>query len=78
MANKNPISELIKQTRKIEENNQTNIECTSNISSLVNSDSYNQVIDKELEAKLNKLNRQINDINRLTADLLKDLSKRYN
>lgn len=78
MANKNPISELIKQTRKIEENNQTNIECTSNISSLVNSDSYNQVIDKELEAKLKKLNRQINDINRLTADLLKDLSKRYN
>lgn len=78
MAKKNTISEIINQTRKIEENNNTNIEYTSNISSLVNSDNYNQVIDKELETKLNKLNRQINDINKLTSELLSDLSRRHN
>lgn len=78
MANKNPISQLINQTRKIEENNQINIEYSSTISSLVKCANYNQIIDKKLESKLKKLNSQINDINKLTSDLLNDLSKRYN
>lgn len=78
MVNKNPISQLINHTRKIEETNQTNIEYSSTISSLVNSDSCNQVIDKELETKLKKLNSKISDINKLTSELLNDLSKRHN
>ena len=50
MANKNPISQLINQTRKIEENNQINIEYSSTISSLVKCANYNQIIDKKLES----------------------------
>ena len=78
MANKNTISEIINATRKIEENNHNNIEYTSNISSLINGNGLEQVIDKELEDKLNDLNRQIKDIHKLTSKLLDDLSMRHN
>ncbi len=78
MTSKNTISEIINATRKIEKNNHNNIEYTSNISSLINGNDLEQVVDKELEDRLKNLNRQINDINKLTADLLNDLSMRHN
>ena len=78
MANKNTISEIINQTRKIEENNSINMGYTVNISSLINSNALNPSIDKELENKLNNLNKQIHDINKLTSELLNELSKRHN
>ncbi|NLY45923.1 MAG: hypothetical protein GX053_08070 [Tissierella sp.] len=78
MANKNTISEIMNETRKIEENNHTNIEYTSNISSLINSNNLSQTLDKDLEDKLNILNKQVNDINKLTSELLTELSKRHN
>lgn len=78
MANKNTISEIINETRKIEYNNHTNIEYTSNISSLIDSNNLRQTLDKELENKINLLNRQISDINKLTSEVLNDLSKRHN
>jgi polyhydroxyalkanoate synthesis regulator phasin len=78
MANKNTISEIINQTRKIEKNNHTNIEYTSNISSLINSNSFEKTVDKELEKKIYNLKKQIKDINKLTSELLDDLSMRHN
>lgn len=78
MANKNTMSEIINQTRKIEENNHNNIRYTSIISSLINSKGIDKIIDKELEDKFYNLNKQIKDINKLTAELLNDLSMRHN
>ncbi|MDR7869221.1 MAG: hypothetical protein RIN55_00060 [Tissierellaceae bacterium] len=78
MANKNTISEIINQTRKIEENNHTNIEYTSNISSLISTNSLDKIVDKELEEKIHNLNKQIKDINKLTSELLDELSMRHN
>lgn len=78
MANKNTISEIINSTRKIEENNHINIEYTSNISSLISSNAIEQIVDKELEEKIYNLNRQVKDINKLTSELLNDLSMRHN
>ena len=78
MANKNTISEIMEQTRKIEKNNHISIGYTSNISSLLDSNNLEQIVDKELEDKLINLDRQIKDINKLTSDLLNDLSKRHN
>lgn len=78
MANKNTISEIMEQTRKIEKNNYISIGYTSSISSLLDSNNLEQIVDKELEDKLINLDRQIKDINKLTSDLLNDLSKRHN
>lgn len=78
MANKNTIYEIINATRKIENNNHTNIEYTSNISALINSNDIRQTLDRDLEDKINLLKRQINDINKLTSELLKDLSRKHN
>lgn len=78
MSNKNIISEIINHTRKIEENNHTNTEYTANISSLINYNNLNKSIDKDLEDKLNRLNKQVKNINTLTSELLNELSKRCN
>lgn len=78
MANKNTLSEIINETRKIEENNHISMEYTSNISSLINSNDIIQTLDKNLEDKLNTLNKQVKDINKLTSELLTELSKRHN
>ena len=78
MTHKNTISEIINETRKIENNNHTNIQCFSNIGSLINSNDLSQTLDKNLEDKIDLLNKQMNDINHLTSELLNDLSKRHN
>lgn len=76
MENKNTMEQIIAQARKIEENNNTNMGYTTSINSLLNSNAVTE--DAQLGEKINKLNRQIKDINDLTNDLLNDLSKRHN
>lgn len=78
MKNKNAMAELIKQTRKIEENNFLNMEHTTSISILLNSNDLTQSKDKKITDKVEKLNRQIEDINKLTSDLLNDLTSKHN
>ena len=76
MENKNTMEQIIAQARKIEENNNTNMGYTTSINSLLNSNAVTE--DAQLGEKINKLNRQIKDINDLTNDLLNYLSKRHN
>lgn len=78
MENQNSISEIINQTRKIEENNLFNMEYTNSISMMLNSNDLARPKDKELAHKLNQLNRQMEDVNKLTSELLNDLARRHN
>jgi hypothetical protein len=45
---------------------------------LINSNDLAQPKDKGLSDKFRKLNRQLEDINKLTSDLLDDLTRRHN
>lgn len=78
MENQNSIKEIINQTKKIEENNLFNMEYTNSISMMMNSNDLARPKDKELANKLNLLNRQMEDINKLTSELLADLARRHN
>jgi len=78
MESKNTMEQIITQAKKIEENNNTNMEYTSSIDNLFNSSNSGAPEDTQIAKKLNKLNKQIKDINSLTNDLLNDLNKRHN
>lgn len=78
MENKRAMEEIINQAKKIEENNFSNMEYTTSINMLLNSNDLAQPKDYELAKKFNKLNNRIEDINKLTSDLLNDLSSRHN
>ncbi len=78
MENRKAIEEIISQAKKIEENNFSNMEYTTSINMLLNSNDLAQPKDYELTKKLNKINQRIEDINKLTSDLLDDLSSRHN
>ncbi len=78
MENKRAIEEIINQAKRIEENNFSNMEYTTSINMLLNSNDLAKPKDVELSRKLHKLNKRIEDINKLTSDLLDDLSSRHN
>lgn len=78
MENKNAIEEIINQTKQIEENNNNNMEYTTSIGMLLSSNDLGRTKDRDLSDKFNKLNKQIEDINSLTQELLGDLNKRHN
>ena len=78
MENKRAMEEIINQARRIEENNFSNMEYTTSISMLLNSHDLGRTKDFELAKKFNKLNNRIEDINKLTSDLLNDLNSRHN
>lgn len=78
MENPRAIGEIINQAKQIEENNFSNMEHFTSISMLLNSSDLGKSKDKELSDKFNKLNQQMEDINKQTSDLLDDLSSRHN
>ena len=78
MENKKAMEEIINQAKRIEENNFSNLEHTTSINMLLNSNDLAHPKDYELAKKFNKLNNRIEDINKLTSDLLNDLNSRYN
>lgn len=78
MENKNAMSEIINQAKKIEENNFSTMEYTTSISMLLNSNDLAQPKDPELSRKFHKLNKRIEDVNKLTSDLLNDLGSKHN
>ena len=78
MENKRAMEEIINQARRIEENNFSNMEYTTSISMLLNSNDLGRTKDFELAKKFNKLNNRIEDINKLTSDLLNDLNSSHN
>lgn len=78
MENPNSISEIINQAKEIEKNNFSNMEHFASISMLLSSNNLGRSKDRELSDKFNKLNEQMDDINKQTSDLLNDLSMRHN
>lgn len=78
MENKKAIEEIINQARAIEENNVNNMEHTNSITMLLASNDLGSSKDKNLSQKFNQLNKQIEDINTLTQELLNDLNMRHN
>ena len=78
MENPKIIDEILNQAKKIEENNLSNMEHLTSISMMLNSNDLGRPKDKELAAKFEELNREIEDINKRTAELLKDLAFRHN
>lgn len=78
MENKNAMSEIIKQAKKIEENNFNNMEFATSMTMLINSNDLAQPKDRDLADKVNRLNRHIEDINKLTDELLQNLISKHN
>lgn len=78
MKNENTISEMINQAKQIEENNLNNMEYTTSMSMMVSSNDLGKSKDKELSQKIKELDKNIENINELTSDLLNDLRNRHN
>lgn len=78
MENKNAMNEIINQAKSIEENNYNNMEYSNSMNLLLSSNDLGRSKDKKLSDKVDKLNKQIEDINTLTQDLLNDLNMRHN
>ncbi|MDR7856671.1 hypothetical protein [Tissierella sp.] len=78
MENPRAIAEILNQAKKIEDNNFSNMEHFTSISMLLNANDLGRTKDRELSDKFNKLNKQMEDINKLTSDLLNDLATRHN
>ncbi len=78
MENPRALAEILNQAKKIEENNFSNMEHFTSISMLLNANDLGNTKDKELSKKFDKLNKQMEDINKLTSDLLNDLASRHN
>lgn len=78
MENQRVMAEIIREAKKIEENNLSNMSHFDSIDMLLSSNDLGNAKDKELSKKFNKLNKQMEDINKLTSDLLNDLAIRHN
>lgn len=78
MENKKSIEEIISQMKKLEENNFSSIEYTNSLNMLINSNDLARPKDEDLAKKVQKLNNSYEDINKLTAELLKDLVSKNN
>jgi len=78
VENQRVMSEIIREAKKIEENNLSNMSHFDSIDMLLSSNDLGNTKDKELSKKFNKLTKQMEDINKLTSDLLNDLAIRHN
>ncbi len=78
MENPRAIAEIINQAKQIEDNNFSNMEHFTSISMLLGANDLGNTKDKDLSRKFDQLNKQMEDINKLTSDLLNDLATRHN
>lgn len=78
MENPRSIGEILSQTRKIEENNWENTEHLNSINMMLVSNDLAMVKDEDLSKKFRQLHDKIEDVNKLTEELLSDLSSRHN
>ena len=78
MKNSKAIGEILDQTKRIDENNWNTSQYLNSINMLLTSNDLGKTKDDGLSKRFEELNSKIEDINRLTSDLLNDLSKRYN
>lgn len=78
MENPRTIGEILKQTKKIEENNWNNSQHLNSINMMLVSNDLSMVKDENLSGKFKELNNKMKDVNKLTEELLRDLSSRHN
>ncbi|MBZ2175863.1 hypothetical protein K8M07_11510 [Schnuerera sp. xch1] len=78
MKNQNSMEKLLNQTKKIDENNWNNAQYLNSINMLLTSNDLGTTKDDGLSKKFEELNNRVEDINKLTSDLLEDLSRRHN
>ncbi len=78
MESPRSIGEILSQTRKIEENNWENTEHLNSINIMLVSNDLAMVKDENLSKKFRQLHDKIEDVNKLTEELLSDLSSRHN
>jgi len=78
MENPRAISEILNQTKKIDENNWNTSQYLNSINMLLISNDLGKIKDDGLSKKFEELNSKMEDINKLTSDLLEDLSRRHN
>ncbi|NMB26785.1 MAG: hypothetical protein GX987_01880 [Tissierellia bacterium] len=78
MQNPSTIGEIIKQTKKVEENNWNSTQYLNSINMLLTSNDLGKVKDENLSKKFTQLNNKMENINKLTEDLLSLLSSKYN
>lgn len=78
MENPRTIGEILAQTKIIEENNWTNTQYLNSINMLLSSNDLGRAKDEKLVEKFNQLHKKIEDINKLTEDLLSHLSSKHN
>ena len=78
MENPRTIGEIIKQTKQIEENNWHSTQYLNSINMLLTSNDLGTIKDDNLSKKFNQLNNKMEDINKLTEELLSHLSSKHN
>lgn len=78
MENPRSISEMISQTKRIEENNSNNMEHLTSMEILLTSNDYARSKDESLSKTFYKLQEKVEDINTLTKKLLSDLEDKTN
>ena len=78
MENPRTVSEIIKQTKKVEENNWNSTQYLNSISMLLTSNDLGKIKDENLSKKFTQLNNKMEDINKLTENLLSHLSSKHN
>ena len=78
MKSPRTIGEILSQTKKIEENNWDSTQYLNSINMLLTSNDLGKVKDEKLSQKFTKLNDKMEDVNKLTEDLLSHLSSKHN
>lgn len=78
MENPNAIGEILKQTKKIDENNWNTSQYLNSINMLLVSNDLAKVKDENLSSKFEELENKMEDVNKLTEELLEHLSSKHN
>ena len=78
MENPRAIGEIIEQAKRVEENNWNSTQYLNSINMLLTSNDLGKIKDENLSKKFTQLNGKMEDVNKLTEDLLSLLSSKYN
>ncbi|NMA86322.1 MAG: hypothetical protein GX968_03240 [Tissierellia bacterium] len=78
MKNPRTIGEILDQTKRIEENNWNSTQYLNSINMMLVSNDLATSKDRNLSGKFRELNDKMEDVNKLTEELLRDLSSRHN
>lgn len=78
MENPKSLKEIIEQAKRIDENNFNNLQYLNSINMLLASNDLGTTKYENLSKKFNELNSKMEDVNKLTAELLEELSRRHN